>query len=114
MTSFRVALRFALCTAATLSVPAIAFADGHAAGSGPIQHVVIVVQEARSFDDLFCSYPGANAAQCARPLRPCAAPYERCANFPSRNQAMQSRAQSKMGRDVMQCNEQQWGLSLSH
>ena len=28
--------------------------------SGKIQHIVIVVQEARSFDNLFCAYPGAD------------------------------------------------------
>lgn len=33
--------------------------------SSKIEHVVIVVQEARSFDNLFCGYPGANAASCA-------------------------------------------------
>lgn len=34
-------------------------------GSPPIQHVVIIVQEARSFDNLFCSYPGADSVSCA-------------------------------------------------
>lgn len=37
----------------------------HGHGSQPIQHVVIIVQEARSFDHLFCSYHGADAASCA-------------------------------------------------
>ena len=31
-------------------------------GSTPISHVVIVVQENRSFDDLFATYPGADGA----------------------------------------------------
>jgi len=31
-------------------------------GSGPIQHVVIMVQENRSFDNLFATYPGADGA----------------------------------------------------
>jgi phospholipase C len=39
-------------------------------GSGKIQHIVIIVQEARSFDDLFCGYRGANAAGCSAPLQP--------------------------------------------
>ncbi len=30
------------------------------ASSGPIQHVVVLIQENRSFDDLFQGYPGAN------------------------------------------------------
>ena len=33
-------------------------------GSASIAHIVIVVQEARSFDDLFCGYPGAQT-KCA-------------------------------------------------
>jgi phospholipase C len=34
-----------------------------AASSGtPIQHVVIVIQENRTFDDLFQGYPGANSS----------------------------------------------------
>ena len=41
-----------------------------AASGGRIQHIVIVVQEGRSFDDLFCGYPGADGAPCARPLQP--------------------------------------------
>lgn len=35
------------------------------AASKTIQHVVIIVQEARSFDNLFCSYAGADAVKCA-------------------------------------------------
>jgi hypothetical protein len=32
-------------------------------GSSPIQHVVLVVQENRSFDNLFASFPGAHGAK---------------------------------------------------
>ena len=35
---------------------------GKSSGSVPIKHVVIVVQENRSFDDLFALFPGANGA----------------------------------------------------
>jgi phospholipase C len=35
-------------------------------GSSPIQHVVIVIQENRSFDNLFYGYPGANTAAVGR------------------------------------------------
>jgi phospholipase C len=38
-------------------------------GSQSIKHVVIIVQEARSFDNLFCSYPGADSARCASRAR---------------------------------------------
>jgi phospholipase C len=41
-----------------------------AASSGQVQHIVIVVQEGRSFDDLFCGYRGADGAPCAKPLHP--------------------------------------------
>lgn len=34
----------------------------YAAGSSPIQHVVVIVQENRSFDNLFHGFPGANTA----------------------------------------------------
>ena len=36
------------------------FARSFTAGSSPIQHVVIIVQENRSFDNLFQGYPGAD------------------------------------------------------
>ncbi len=35
-------------------------------GSQAVKHVVIIVQEARSFDNLLCSYAGADAAPCAK------------------------------------------------
>ena len=34
----------------------------HRASSSPIQHVVIIMQENRSFDNMFYGYPGANTA----------------------------------------------------
>lgn len=37
--------------------------------SRTIQHVVIIVQEARSFDNLFCSYPGTDSAKCSPKAR---------------------------------------------
>jgi phospholipase C len=37
--------------------------------SGQIQHIVIVMQEARSFDDLFCGYPGSDG-KCAHQTIP--------------------------------------------
>lgn len=40
--------------------PAIRASALHESGAGKIQHVVIVVQENRSFDDLFQGYPGAD------------------------------------------------------
>lgn len=40
--------------------PAILASD--AATKGPIKHVIIVIQENRSFDDLFAHFPGANGA----------------------------------------------------
>lgn len=33
-------------------------AGGQLGGSGKIQHVIVIVQEARSFDNLFCGYSG--------------------------------------------------------
>ena len=32
----------------------------HAGGSSPIQHVIIVIQENRTFDNMFHGFPGAN------------------------------------------------------
>jgi phospholipase C len=36
---------------------------GHQAGSSPIQHIVLVIQENRSFDNLFATFPGARGAK---------------------------------------------------
>jgi phospholipase C len=46
------------------AVPAVRTFRGVAAGSGssPIQHVVLIVQENRSFDNLFALFPGADGA----------------------------------------------------
>ncbi len=60
-------------TAAALTAAAVVCAVSAApaaASSGSVQHIVIVVQEGRSFDDLFCGYRGADAAACAKPLHP--------------------------------------------
>jgi len=38
------------------------FAGRHGSGSSPISHVVIIVQENRSFDNLFATFPGAHGA----------------------------------------------------
>ena len=47
----------------TSSLPsAVAFGRHHGAGRSPIQHVVIIVQENRSFDNLFAKFPGADGA----------------------------------------------------
>lgn len=48
------AFTFSICIAATTG--------GAAAGVQKIQHVVIVVQQDRAFDDLFAGYPGADTA----------------------------------------------------
>ena len=42
------------------SVPSLGAAPASAFGNGKIQHIVIVMQENRSFDNLFHGYPGAN------------------------------------------------------
>jgi phospholipase C len=39
-------------------------------GSGKIQHVIVIVQEARSFDNLFCQYSGSDASTCSSPSIP--------------------------------------------
>src|SRR5579863_4796962 len=58
-------LMLAACSGASpssaLPGAAEAFARRHT-GSSPIQHVIIVVQENRSFDNLFATFPGANGA----------------------------------------------------
>ncbi|MGB8908695.1 MAG: alkaline phosphatase family protein [Candidatus Cybelea sp.] len=38
-------------------------------GSPAIQHIVIIVQEARSFDNLFCAYPGSDSVKCSARAR---------------------------------------------
>src|SRR5580698_958383 len=47
----------------TSSLPrSIAFGRHHGSGSSPIQHVIIIVQENRSFNNLFAKFPGADGA----------------------------------------------------
>ena len=36
-----------------------------ATGPGKITHIVFIIQEQRSFDNLFCGYAGADAAKCS-------------------------------------------------
>jgi phospholipase C len=51
--------------AGLLASPAFVLATGGAAGaagSNPIKHVVIIVQEQRSFDNLFCHFPGGDGS----------------------------------------------------
>jgi phospholipase C len=54
----------ALAISPALGTPPALAGPMRASGSSPIQHVVIVVQESRSFDDLFCDFAGADAAPC--------------------------------------------------
>lgn len=63
--SIAIALTTAACSGGAVS-PSAPEAAGPAirGATSKIQHVVIVVQEARSFDDLFCAYPGAEG-KCA-------------------------------------------------
>ena len=51
------------CGGASLSLPqSMRDAKHRGTGSSPIQHVVLIVQENRSFDNLFAKFPGANGA----------------------------------------------------
>jgi phospholipase C len=49
-------------------LPAISRAS-RAGGSSPITHIVLIVQENRSFDDLFATFPGADGATTGRTKR---------------------------------------------
>jgi phospholipase C len=51
-------------TSGSQSTPGSVAANGahHRASSSPIQHIVIIMQENRSFDNMFYMYPGANYA----------------------------------------------------
>jgi phospholipase C len=77
----RSALSFC-CIAATAAMPA-APALAESAAANPIKHVIIIVQENRSFDHYFGTYPGANGIPqgvCVpvnprHPKGPCEAPY---------------------------------------
>jgi phospholipase C len=53
----------AACGGAASSIPhGAAIAARHASGSSPIAHVVLIVQENRSFDNFFALFPGADGA----------------------------------------------------
>jgi phospholipase C len=54
-----------LAPVGTVGNGAVQATRGQASGSKAIQHVVIIVQDSRSFDNLFCSYSGADAARCS-------------------------------------------------
>ena len=59
---FAAALLVACASRDTVStgVPGSPAITAHRAQSTPIQHVIVVIQENRSFDDLFATFPGAN------------------------------------------------------
>jgi phospholipase C len=63
MVGIAVNLTLAACNGGASSVSGgMPFARQGGSGGSPIQHVVIVVQENRSFDDLFARFPGADGA----------------------------------------------------
>jgi phospholipase C len=62
----KVAFGACLTLLAGTALSTVALAVPQRPAGAPIQHVVIVVQEARSFDNLFCGYPGANGT-CSGP-----------------------------------------------
>ncbi len=57
------------CSAGSSSFVSMLPSAHHHSGSSPIEHVVIIVQENRSFDNLFATFPGANGTTygCAKP-----------------------------------------------
>ena len=61
--SLAACLVLAGCGGGASSVPqALSFGKHRASGSSPISHVIVVVQENRSFDNLFATFPGARGA----------------------------------------------------
>jgi phospholipase C len=63
-TALAASIGLGACGGATPSLPgAMSFGKHHGSGSTPIQHVVMIVQENRSFDNLFATFPGANGAK---------------------------------------------------
>jgi phospholipase C len=73
------AVAFGACLASPL-VRQPALAAVRRLAQSPIQHIVIVVQDNRSFDNLFSGYPGANTKRPGKPV-PLAAPCEIRATF---------------------------------
>lgn len=60
---FAASIGLSACGGSTSSLPdALSFGKHHGSGSSPIQHVVMIVQENRSFDNFFATFPGANGA----------------------------------------------------
>jgi phospholipase C len=56
-------LALSACGGGASSLPSeVAFGLQHRMGSSPINHIVIIVQENRSFDNLFAKFPGADGA----------------------------------------------------
>ena len=51
-------LTAAACSSNSVSPSSPATVNSAQRVSNPIQHIVVVMQEARSFDNLFCAYPG--------------------------------------------------------
>src|SRR5690349_19399974 len=63
-TALAASIALGACGGATPSLPgAMSFGKHHGSGSTPIQHVVMIVQENRSLDSLFATFPGANGAK---------------------------------------------------
>jgi phospholipase C len=57
-----VSLALGACSGGSSSLPGALSLARHHSGGSPIAHVVLIVQENRSFDDLFALFPGANGA----------------------------------------------------
>ncbi len=63
MSTVAAALAASGCGGGSSTLPgALPFGHHHGSGSSPIQHVILIVQENRSFDNLFAKFPGANGA----------------------------------------------------
>lgn len=60
------ALLISACSSATHAVPPVANVPNFDTVSGKIQHVIIIVQENRSFNNLFYGYPGAETRKQGR------------------------------------------------
>ena len=65
---------FVVAAVAALFVSAGAAAARPLTGIHKIQHIVVIMQENRSFDEYFGVYPGADGIPMGRTLRPTCAP----------------------------------------